>query len=44
VARHYIEKLVSENEPVTAYLDLALELLAANPSIVPLQCILEIGA
>jgi hypothetical protein len=44
VARHYIEKLVSENGPVTAYLDLALELLAANPSKVPLQCILEIVA
>ena len=44
VARHYIEKLVSENGPVTAYLDLALELLAANPSKVPLQCLLEIVA
>ena len=44
VARLYIEKLVSENGPVTAYLDLALELLAANPSKVPLQCILEVVA
>ena len=44
VARHYIEKLVSENGPVTAYLDLALELLSANPSKVPLQCLLEIVA
>lgn len=44
VARHYIDKLVRENGPVTAYLDLALELLAANPSKVPLQCILEVVA
>lgn len=43
-ARHYIEKLVSENGPVTAYLDLALELLAANPSKIPLQCVLEVVA
>ena len=43
-ARHYIEKLVSENGPITAYIDLALELLAASPSKVPLQCILEIVA
>lgn len=44
VARHYIEKLVSENGPVTVYLDLALDLLAANPSKVPLQCVLEVVA
>ena len=44
VARHYVEKLVNENGPVTAYLDLALELLAANPSKVPLQCLLEMVA
>lgn len=43
-ARHYIDKLVSENGPITAYLDLALELLSANPSKVPLQCILEVVA
>lgn len=44
VSRHYIEKLVNENGPIAAYLDLALELLAANPSKVPLQCILEVVA
>ena len=35
-ARHNIEKLVSENGPITAYIDLALEYLAASPSKVPL--------
>jgi hypothetical protein len=43
-AREYIAKLVRENGPVTTYLDLALELLVANPIKDQLQCIMEILA
>ena len=44
-ARHYVDKLLTDNAgPVTSYLDLALELVSANPSKVPLQCILEVVA
>jgi len=41
---HYIEQLVIENGPITSYIELALELLAANPSKVPLECILQVVA
>ena len=46
-SRFYVEKLLNENAvagPVTMYLDLAMELLVANPSKVPLECILEVVA
>ena len=43
-SRHYIEQLVTENGPITSYIDLALELLTANPSKVPLECILQVVA
>lgn len=43
-SRNYIDRLLSDNGPVTVYLDFALELLSAHPSKVPLQCILEVVA
>ena len=44
-SRHYVDKLLTDNAgPVTSYLDLAMDLLTANPSKVPLQCVLEVVA
>lgn len=43
-SRRYIERSISENGPVPAYLELALDLIAANPSKAPLESVLEVVA
>ena len=44
-ARMYLERLLMENcTAVTLYLDLALQLVAASPSKVPLESVLQVVA
>ena len=43
-ARHYIDRILDENGQVSAYLDLALQLVAVSPSKVALESILGVVA